>query len=154
MKAEFIFIGKTTEKYLSEGCDIYLKRLRNYLPAETVVIPSSTSRLPVTIVSDEGERILRRLRPADHVVSLDENGTMVGSRELSERISKLMVAGTGRIVFVTGGAYGLSDEVKKRSNLVLSFSKFTFTHQMIRLLLLEQVYRAMTILKNESYHHD
>ena len=97
---------------------------------------------------------MSKIQPRDFIVLLDERGKELTSRQLAAFIEKQMVAGTNRLLMITGGAYGVSDEVKQKVHYTLSASKFTFTHQMIRLLLTEQVYRAMTILKNESYHHD
>lgn len=154
MKIDFIFIGKTTEPYLNEGVTIYLKRLVNYLPAEVLILPASTSKLKEKIVEEESKLILARILPRDYIVLLDELGKELTSRQLAVFIEKQMLAGTNRLLLITGGAFGVSDELKKKVHFTLSASKFTFTHQMIRLLLMEQVYRAMTILKNESYHHD
>ena len=154
MKIEFIFIGKTTEPYLNEGITTYLKRLVNYLPAEILTIPASSSRLREKIIEEESRAILSKIQPRDFIVLLDERGKELTSRQLAAFIEKQMVAGTNRLLMITGGAYSVSDEVKQKVHYTLSASKFTFTHQMIRLLLTEQVYRAMTILKNESYHHD
>lgn len=154
MKIDFIFIGKTTEPYLNEGVTIYLKRLVNYLPAEVLILPASTSKLKEKIVEEESKLILARILPRDYIVLLDELGKELTSRQLAVFIEKQMLAGTNRLLLITGGAFGVSDELKKKAHFTLSASKFTFTHQMIRLLLMEQVYRAMTILKNESYHHD
>ena len=154
MKIEFIFIGKTTEPYLNEGITTYLKRLVNYLPAEILTITASSSRLREKIIEEESRAILSKIQPRDFIVLLDERGKELTSRQLAAFIEKQMVAGTNRLLMITGGAYGVSDEVKQKVHYTLSASKFTFTHQMIRLLLTEQVYRAMTILKNESYHHD
>ena len=154
MKIEFIFIGKTTEPYLNEGITTYLKRLVNYLPAEILTIPASSSRLREKIIEEESRAILSKIQPRDFIVLLDERGKELTSRQLAAFIEKQMVAGTNRLLMITGGAYGVSDEVKQKVHYTLSASKFTLTHQMIRLLLTEQVYRAMTILKNESYHHD
>lgn len=154
MKIEFIFIGKTTEPYLNEGITTYLKRLVNYLPAEIITIPASSSKLREKIIEEESRAILSKIQPRDYIVLLDERGKELTSRQLAAFIEKQMVAGTNRLLMITGGAYGVSDEVKQKVHYTLSASKFTFTHQMIRLLLTEQVYRAMTILKNESYHHD
>lgn len=154
VKIEFIFIGKTTESYLNEGIYTYLKRLVNYLPAEILTLQSSTSKIREKIIEEESKLIISKIQPRDYLVLLDEKGKEFTSRELAAFIEKQMLAGTNRILLITGGAYGVSDELKKKVHFTLSASKFTFTHQMIRLLLTEQVYRAMTILRNESYHHD
>ncbi|MFZ7115005.1 MAG: 23S rRNA (pseudouridine(1915)-N(3))-methyltransferase RlmH [Bacteroidota bacterium] len=154
MKIEFIFIGKTTESYLNEGINTYLKRLVNYLPAEILTLAASTSKIREKIIEEESKLIISKIQPRDYVVLLDEKGKELTSRQLAGFLEKQMLAGTNRMVLITGGAYGVSDELKKKVHFTLSASKFTFTHQMIRLLLTEQIYRAMTILRNESYHHD
>ena len=154
MKLEFIFIGKTTEAYLNEGIKTYLNRLVNYLPANVLTLPASTSKIRERIIDEESKLILSKILPRDFLVLLDENGKELTSRQLSAFIEKQMLAGTNRMLLITGGAYGVSEELKKKVHFLLSASKFTFTHQMIRLILTEQVYRAMTILRNESYHHD
>ena len=105
-------------------------------------------------MAEEEKNILSKLRPADFIVVLDENGVEAGSRQLAGKMQKWMELGKSRIVFVVGGAYGISPSLKKRSDYLLSLSKLTFTHQMVRLILAEQLYRAMTIIKNEKYHHD
>jgi 23S rRNA (pseudouridine1915-N3)-methyltransferase len=154
MKIEFVFIGKTTESYLNEGIATYLKRLVNYLPAEILTLPASTSKLREKIIEEESRLIISKIQPRDYVVLLDENGKDLTSRQLAAFIEKQMLSGTNRLLLITGGAYGVSDELKQKVHFTLSASKFTFTHQMIRLMITEQVYRAMTILRNESYHHD
>lgn len=154
MKVEFIFIGKTTDSYLKEGIDIYKKRLVNYLPVEEQVLPASASRAKEQIVQQESDAILSRLQARDFVVLLDERGKEFTSREFAGYLQRCMNTGYNRLVMITGGAYGVSDAVREKAGLILSASRFTFTHQMIRLILVEQVYRAMTILRNESYHHD
>ncbi|MBP6335486.1 MAG: 23S rRNA (pseudouridine(1915)-N(3))-methyltransferase RlmH [Bacteroidia bacterium] len=153
MKCELFVVGKTTEKYLQEGINEYLKRLTHYLPSVTVIIsPSSKTDAPKAI-GEEGESMLKRIQPRDFVIVLDENGTLLSSKDLATKLEKWLTEGYSKIIFVTGGAYGIAESVKKRANFILSASKFTFTHQMIRLILTEQIYRAMTIVKNESYHH-
>ena len=153
MKIEFFFIGRTTEPFLKSGLEEYLKRLKHYIPVTEVIIePSRFSKTDAKkAVSEESERLLKKVKPSDFVVVLDERGKSLGSEELAAMLDKHQ--GIQKMIFITGGAYGLDQQVKQRANLLLSFSKFTFTHQMIRLLLAEQVYRAMTILKNEKYHH-
>ena len=155
MKIELFYTGKTTEPFLKEGIDEYLKRLKHYVPVTEVIIEPSRFSKPdfKKAAEEESERMLKKIKPTDFVVLLDERGKSLGSEELSAVLQKHQSAGLGKMIFITGGAYGLGQAIKQRANLVLSFSKFTFTHQMIRLLLVEQIYRAMTILKNEKYHH-
>lgn len=153
MKCELFFIGKTTEKYLQEGIDQYLKRLKHYLPVSITIIPSGTGTDPLKVIQTECDDVLSRLKPRDLVVLLDERGATLSSVEFSAKIQQWMVQGHQRLIFIIGSAYGVNEELKKKANLVLSVSSFTLTHQMIRLFLVEQIYRAMTIIKNESYHH-
>ena len=101
----------------------------------------------------ECDDVLSRIKPRDLVVLLDERGVSLTSIEFSSKIQQWMVQGHQRLIFIIGGAYGVNEELKKKANIVLSVSSFTLTHQMIRLFLVEQIYRAMTIIKNESYHH-
>ena len=155
MKIELFYTGKTTEPFLKDGIDEYLKRLKHYVPVTEVIIEPSRFSKPdfKKAAEEESDRMLKKIKPADFVVLLDERGKSLSSEELSVVLGKHQSAGLGKMIFITGGAYGLGQSIKQRANLLLSFSKFTFTHQMIRLLLAEQIYRAMTILKNEKYHH-
>lgn len=153
MKCEFFFVGKTSEKYLQEGIEQYMNRLKHYLPVSITVISPGAGGDPSKVIQTECNDLLSRLKPRDLLVVLDERGMSLSSIEFAGKIQQWMVQGYSRLVIIIGGAYGVNDEVRKRAQLVLSFSSFTFTHQMIRLFLVEQLYRAMTILKNESYHH-
>ena len=154
MKVEFYFAGKTTDDYLRSGIDIYLQRLQHYLPVAAIVFePPRSAKDPTTATQAESAKMMERLKPSDYVVLLDEKGKSLSSEGLSRIIAKLQLESREKLVFVTGGAYGVSEELKRRANYTLSFSALTFTHQMIRLLLAEQLYRAMTILRNEKYHH-
>lgn len=154
MKIEFIYVGKTTESYLKEGIALYRKRLSNYIGCDEIVLAPSSSKIREKVVAEESESILSRIAARDFVVLLDERGKEYTSREFAGFIQNCMNKGYNRLLFITGGAYGVSDEIKKKADKTIAASKFTFTHQMIRLIMMEQVYRAMTILKNESYHHD
>lgn len=153
MKCEFIFIGKTTEKYLQEGVEQYLKRLKHYVPVSVTVLSAGSGTDPSRVIQSECDSILSVLKPRDVLVLLDERGTALTSVEFAGKLQQFMLQGYSRLVFITGGAYGVNETIRAKANLILSASAFTFTHQMIRLFLVEQVYRAMTILKNESYHH-
>ncbi len=153
MKCEFFFVGKTSEKFLQLGVEEYIGRLRHYLPATVVIIPASAQVDARKALLEEGEIMLSQIKPRDLVIVLDENGSMLSSRELAQKMQKWMLEGFTKLIFVTGSAYGISEQLKKRANYLLSASRFTFTHQMIRLILSEQIYRAMTIIRNESYHH-
>lgn len=157
MKALILGIGKTDESYIQTGCDIYLKRLKHYVKTNTHFIPDL--KKIANISSDErckreGDLLLKQIEPTDLVILLDEKGKDYTSRKFSQFFQKQMNTGAKRIVFVIGGAFGFSDDMYNRANQQLSISKMTFSHQMIRLFLLEQIYRACTILNNEPYHND
>ena len=149
-------MGKTTESWLQEGIDEYVKRLKHYVSLSVEVIPSPKN-LPKQDIGKqkeiEGDAILNRIAPSDEVYLLDERGTAYSSEGLAEFLQKRMSSGIKHLVMVVGGAYGFSEKVYQRANGQISFSQLTFSHQMIRLLLCEQVYRAFTIIRGESYHH-
>jgi 23S rRNA (pseudouridine1915-N3)-methyltransferase len=153
MKIELFFAGKTTEAYLQSGIDIYLGRLRHYVAVSQVVFPVQNKKGASRVPDELASRMLAKLEPSDIVVVLDEKGKAMTSEDLAGYLGRHQHGGTRKMVFVTGDAFGVGDALRQRANLILSFSKFTFTHQMIRLLLAEQLYRAMTILRNEKYHH-
>ena len=154
MKILLLFVGKTTESYLKEGTEIYLRRLSNYISTFVEIVPPSKEKDLFKAIQDENKKIQSKLLPGDYLIVLDEGGTEIGSKKLAGLFQKWMVQGIGRVVLVTGGPYGLASELKQKADFMLSISKFTFTHQMIRLILVEQLYRAMTIIKNQNYHHD
>jgi 23S rRNA (pseudouridine1915-N3)-methyltransferase len=157
MKVLFLMVGKTSEKWLSQGINEYSQRIKHYLPYEERVISDvkNGGKLNLEILKQmEGQAILKTLDTKDQVVLLDENGKQYTSRGFSGFIEKQMIGVGRRLVFVFGGAWGFSDEVYSRANAKISLSQMTFSHQMGRLIFVEQLYRAMTILKNESYHHD
>lgn len=154
MKIQILLVGKTSEVYLKEGIDVYLKRLTNYISLSQGVLALSSAKDKRIAIDEESKAIQSKLLPGDFIVVLDEKGSEVGSRQLAVMFQKWMVQGIGRVVFIIGGPFGISTALKQKANLILSVSKFTFTHQMVRLILVEQIYRAMTIIKNESYHHD
>jgi 23S rRNA (pseudouridine1915-N3)-methyltransferase len=142
---------------MREGIADYVKRLAFYLPFEIKVIPDIKNRstLSVEIQKErEGQLILNQVQPGDHLILLDERGVDFSSVDFSKWMEKKMVAGIRQLVFVIGGPYGFSKMVYERSDFKLSLSRLTFSHQMVRLIFLEQLYRAMTILKNEPYHHE
>jgi len=154
MRFEFYFIGKTSESWLAEGIENYYRKLGHYMNTGIKIFPVSSDKTKSKALNEESSRILKTINPNDFVVVLDEKGKQFSSVELSKEIQKVLNRSYQRMIFVIGSAYGIDSELIKRADLMLSFSKFTFTHQMIRLILIEQVYRAMTILKGESYHHD
>ena len=153
MKILLLLVGKTSEVYLKEGIEVYLKRLTNYISLSQGILALSSAKDKRIAIEEESKSIQSKLLPGDFIVVLDESGSEVGSRQLAGMFQKWMVNGIGRVVFIIGGPFGISPALKQKANLVLSVSKFTFTHQMVRLILVEQIYRAMTIIKNESYHH-
>jgi 23S rRNA (pseudouridine1915-N3)-methyltransferase len=156
VKTTFAYIGKTQDKYLEEGTGIYERRLRHYLPYETVLIPDIKNGGKMDagqLKIKEGEQILARLKPEDCLILLDERGKQYTSEQFAATLDQWFQAPFKRLVFQVGGAYGFSEAVYQRANFQLGLSNMTFSHQMIRLFFLEQLYRAMTILRNEPYHN-
>ena len=146
---KIICVGKIKEKYLTLAIDEYLKRLSKYVKIDIVEIKDeANSEVALKI---EGEKILSKIRNEDYVITLDIDGENISSLEFASKIDKIF-NNNSKLVFVIGGSYGLADEVKKRSNYSLSFSKMTFPHQLFRVIVLEQIYRAYKINNNESYH--
>jgi len=142
---------------MREGIDDYVKRLTFYLPFEMKVIPDIKNRSSLSTElqkEKEGHLILNQVSSGDFLILLDEHGTEFSSVEFSKWIEKKMITGTRQLVFVIGGPYGFSNTVYQRSDIKISMSKMTFSHQMARMIFVEQVYRAMTIIKNEPYHHE
>jgi 23S rRNA (pseudouridine1915-N3)-methyltransferase len=153
-----ITVGKLKEKYLKQGINEYLKRLGAYAKVDIIEVPDEKAPEQLSVVemeqvkNKEGERILAKINQDAHVIALAINGKMRTSEELADNLDKLATYGKSKIVFVIGGSLGLSDNVMKRANETLSFSKMTFPHQLMRLVLVEQVYRAFRIIRNEPYH--
>ncbi len=157
MKTIFLLIGKTTEKYLSEGILEYQNRLKFYLPFQIEIIPELKNTKNLSVEQQktkESDLILQFLQPTDEVILLDERGKEFRSVEFAALMEKKMTASHKRIVFVVGGAYGFSSTLYARANGKISLSQMTMSHQLIRLVFVEQLYRAMTILKGEPYHHE
>lgn len=157
MKIILLTVGKTTARNIIEGIEMYTARLRHYVPFEMVSIPDLKSTAALSAdqqKTKEGQAILAALVPGDKVVLLDERGDMFTSRKFAQSIQQSMSAGVRRLVFVVGGPYGFSQEVYSRADAKLSLSAMTFPHDLVRLLFVEQLYRAMTILRGEKYHHD
>lgn len=156
MNVKFISIGKTVKGYLKEGEQEYEKRLSRYIKFEEIVIPElkKASKLSHDEVKHkEGMLLLDKLDSSDYVVLLDENGKLQSSEEFAKWIENKQIYGTSKIVFIVGGAYGFSDDIYNRAQYKLSLSKMTFSHQMVRMIFKEQLYRAFTIIKGEPYHH-
>ncbi len=157
MKVEFWVTGKTAFPYLDEGIAIYEKRLRNYLNLQIVVfqdIKNAKSLTADLLKQKECEQQLAKLLKDDFVVLLDERGKQWTSIEFAGFMEQKMQLSVKRIIFVVGGAFGFSDAMYERANLQVSLSKMTFSHQMIRLFFVEQLYRAMTITRGEPYHNE
>lgn len=157
MEIVFLLTGHTDTEYLKQGMDIYASRIRHYVRFSVKEIKLNKKELrkqPAEQKKAEAITIMKHLEPQDYLVLLDEYGKQYTSREFSSFIQKKMNAGTKRLVFLVGGAWGFDESVKQRANAKLSVSKMTFPHQLIRLIFMEQLYRAFTILKNEPYHND
>jgi 23S rRNA (pseudouridine1915-N3)-methyltransferase len=157
MKITALHVGKTENKSLEGLIQEYMPRINRYINFwhDFVMVPKNTGKLkPTDVKKTEGELILKKLESADYVILLDEHGKHYTSSAFAGHMQQLMNIGYKNIFFVTGGAYGFSDEVKKRGNELISFSSFTTTHQLIRLFFTEQLYRAFTILNNHPYHNE
>ena len=156
MTIKLITIGKTDNKQLTSLIDTYIKRLSFYIKFTLEIIPDIKNSKNLSMGEQkqkEGELILNKLNPTDVLILLDENGKQFDSMGFSSYLQKHMNSGIKRLVFVIGGPYGFSEDVYKKANGKISLSKMTFSHQMIRLFFIEQLYRGFTILKNEPYHH-
>lgn len=156
MKTELILVSKTTDKHLAAGIDDYVSRICHYLPFAITVIPELKNTKNMTEEQQkvrEGELILQKIQPSETVVLLDEHGKEFRSIEFADWLQKKQNTAR-RLVFVIGGPYGFSESIYKRADEQLSLSKMTFSHQMVRLLFVEQIYRACTIIKGEPYHHE
>ncbi len=156
MKIKLICIGKTGKDFLIAGEQEYLNRLKHYVSMERIEIPDikNAKSLSIDQIKElEGKEILSKLQSGDQLILLDENGKLFSSTEFADFLQQKFNQGGKGLVFVIGGAYGFSSEVYEKSIFKISLSKMTFSHQMIRMIFFEQVYRAMTILKGEPYHH-
>ncbi len=158
MKITVLTVGKIKEKFYTAAIDEYSKRLSRYCKlniiqvADEKTIENSTEKEMDIIKAKEGERILKNIPDDAFVITLEINGKMLDSEELADKINKLGIMGESHIVFVIGGSLGLHKDVSKRANFKLSFSKMTFPHQLMRVILLEQIYRSYRIINNEPYH--
>lgn len=153
MRCRVIWLGKTREPWIRTGIDEYAARIKRYLPLTVDELKDEKDATLEEGRRREGERLLKQLSPNAVLVALDERGQQMDSVKFAEFIGKHRDGGTAELVFAIGGAYGFSDEVRSRAAKVLALSAMTFTHQMVRPFLLEQLYRACTILNNELYHH-
>ncbi len=157
MKIVLAVVGKTTNGYLRQGIDEYTSRLSHYIPFSIEYIDDVKNTRNLSEQQQktaEGKSILAMLDKGDYVVLLDEHGKEFTSVQFSKHIEKRMASGARRMVLVVGGPYGFSQDVYDRANELLSLSKMTFPHEMIRLIFTEQLYRAMTIINHEPYHHE
>ena len=156
MKTELIVVGKTTNKHFIAAINDYLERIGHYMPFSVTVIPELRNAKSLSQQQQkdkEGEAILRLLQPSDTVVLLDERGEEPRSIELADWLQRQQQTAR-RLVFIIGGPYGFSQQVYSRADSMLSLSRMTFSHQMVRLIFVEQLYRACTIIKGEPYHHE
>ena len=156
MKTDLILVGKTADKLYVNGIKDYQERIGHYMPFEITVIPALKNTKSLSEEQQkqaEGELILKSIQPSDTVVLLDEHGAERTSMEMAAWLEKKQQTAR-RLVFVVGGPYGFSEDVYNRANEKISLSRMTFSHQMVRLVFVEQLYRACTIIRGESYHHE
>ena len=157
MKITLLTVGKTDKDWVKQGIDIYASRMKHYFPFSIVEIPelkNVSSLSQDQIKTKEGELILKNVKPADDVILLDERGREFSSMEFAKVLQDKISYNGKDIIFVIGGAYGFSEDVYKRANSKISLSKMTFSHQMVRAIFTEQLYRAFTIMRGEPYHHE
>jgi 23S rRNA (pseudouridine1915-N3)-methyltransferase len=157
MTITFIQIDKTQDSYLNEGMAIYLKRLKNYCSLEviTINVPKNVRlKTEKEQKTEEAKLILNELKAGDHLVFLDEKGKQMSSMEFAQFMNQKQNSGIKRLVFLIGGPFGFDQKIYERANFKLGLSQMTFSHQMVRLFFLEQLYRAYTILGGEKYHHE
>ena len=157
MKITLLVIGKTDDVYLIDGIEKYLKRLKHYIKFDINILTDikKTKHLSEQEQkSKEAEQFLKFITPTDNIILLDDKGTELSSPHFADLLNKKMIASVGHLIFLVGGPYGFDNSIYQRANHKLSLSKLTFSHQMVRLFFVEQVYRAFTILKGEPYHHE
>ena len=157
MEVKLVTVGKTDVPWVKEGLDLYVSRLRHYVPFTLVEIPQLRNVSAFSqeqIKEKEGELILKQVAPGDTVILLDERGKQYRSVEWADWIQRQLSLGGKGLVFVVGGAYGFSQKVYDRAGGLVSLSKMTFSHQMVRTVFAEQLYRAFTIIRGEPYHHE
>lgn len=157
MKVTFLVVGRTIDKHLTTLINDYAERVKHYVPFEMVVVPElkNTKALSAEQQKErESELLQKQLRPGDHIVLLDEGGREFRSMEFAAYLEKKQAQAARRLVFIVGGPYGFAPAIYALTNEKVSLSKMTFSHQMVRLFFVEQLYRAMTILRGEPYHHE
>jgi len=156
MKIELWCINKTSKEYVREGIDIYKKRIAHYVQFDIKIFPApkGSQKLPKQKLKlAEADMILKKLSSSDHLILLDEYGKQFSSIEFSKHIAKLQNASLKKIIFLVGGGYGFNEKLHKIAKSKISLSKMTFPHELVRVIFLEQLYRACTIIKGEKYHH-
>ncbi|MDK2851835.1 MAG: rRNA (pseudouridine1915-N3)-methyltransferase [Proteiniphilum sp.] len=157
MKVVLLSVGKTDHPLLSQIIEDYRKKVNHYIPFEMRMVPDPKNRRNLSEKeqkAEEAELLLKVLQPSDHVVLLDEKGKQYRSTEFARYLEKKSHSVSRQLVFLVGGPYGFAPEIYERATEMISLSKMTFTHQMVRLVFTEQLYRAMTIIHNEPYHHE
>ncbi|MBE6237174.1 MAG: 23S rRNA (pseudouridine(1915)-N(3))-methyltransferase RlmH [Bacteroidales bacterium] len=157
MKITLLTVGKTDKDWVKQGTDIYVSRLKHYIPFTISEIPELKNVSALSkdqIKTKEGELILKNLKPSDDVILMDEHGKEYTSVDFASLLQKKITYEGKDIVFIIGGAFGFSDEVYRRANSKISLSRMTFSHQMVRAIFAEQIYRAFTIMRGEPYHHE
>ena len=157
MKITLLTVGKTDKDWVRQGTDIYVSRLKHYIPFTISEIPELKNVSALSkdqIKTKEGELILKNLKPSDDVILMDEHGKEYTSVDFASLLQKKITYEGKDIVFIIGGAYGFSDEVYRSANSKISLSRMTFSHQMVRAIFAEQIYRAFTIMRGEPYHHE
>lgn len=153
MQVRIVAVGKLKERYAAQACAEFQKRLRPYYPVEIIEVKASDASLPVDAMREEAERIARQIHDDDCVWLLDRTGDELASEDLSRMIAGVANQGTRRLTFVVAGTYGAADALRERADFVWSLSRLTFLHEWARMIVLEQVYRAAKIARNEPYHH-
>ena len=155
MKIKIIALGKIKEKFLKDGIDEFMKRLRPYIPVEIIELQPveiKDGNMVSKALDEEAEKILAQVKKESYIITLEINGKQLSSEDFAEKIDEISKSGVSELIFIIGSSCGLSPAVSKRADYKLSISKMTFLHQFARLLLVEQIYRAFKILKNETYH--
>ncbi|MDD2385589.1 MAG: 23S rRNA (pseudouridine(1915)-N(3))-methyltransferase RlmH [Bacteroidales bacterium] len=157
MNIQLLVIGKTDKTHIKTGIEEYVKRINRYCKFEIKIIKDikNSKKMSESVQKKlEGEKIIAEVSTSDQMVLLDEKGKQTNSKDFAVFLNKTLVSGAKNLIFVIGGPYGFSEEVYKRANAKISLSKMTFSHQLVRIIFAEQLYRAFSILNNEPYHHD
>jgi len=154
MKISIWSVGKNNESYIKEGVAEFTKRISHYYPIDWQIIAPSKATQPAAIKKEEAQNIMKPMASTDVLILLDETGKMLNSPGLAQLIQQKANQSNQKIIFLIGGAYGVSDDIKKRANHTWSLSQLVFPHMLVRLILSEQIYRACSILANEKYHHE